>query len=70
MKLLFVFSEQLSTLRENGRCGTLVSENIPMAMLTDIIQVFLQLKNLVNKQDEQNLPHYQTGVPSKRQRMS
>lgn len=57
-------------LRENGRGGSLMSDDIPMAMLSDIIHVFLQLNNLINKQDEQNLPHYQIGVPSKRQRMS
>lgn len=64
-------SEQLSTLRENGRCGSVISEEIPMAMLTDIIHVFLQLKKLVYKQDEQNLPQFhQTSNPRKRPHMS
>jgi len=58
-------------LRENGHGGSFISDELPMAMVTDIIQVFLQLKNLVLKQDEQNLPQFhQTGNPRKRPHMS
>lgn len=54
-------------LRDNGRIHS--SKEPPLAMLQDITQVFLQLKTLISKQDEQ-IQLYQMGGPPKRQRTS
>jgi len=44
-------------------------EDTPMAMLQDIVKVFLQLRILVSKSDYEIQQFYQyAGVPSKRQR--
>ncbi|VVC25665.1 Hypothetical protein CINCED_3A006315 [Cinara cedri] len=62
-------SEQMAVLRENGRLRSLFPDDTPLAMLQDVTHVFLQLKSLIAKQDEQIQP-YQTNGPSKRQRTS
>lgn len=55
-------------LRENGRLRSLFANETPLALLQDVTQVLLQLKNLLNKQEEQ-INQYQPGM-AKRQRLS
>ncbi|XP_060856646.1 uncharacterized protein LOC132934356 [Metopolophium dirhodum] len=64
-------SEQLAVLQDNGRLRSMYPEDTPMAMLQDIVKVFLQLRTLVSKSDDEIQQFYQyTGVLSKRQRTS
>lgn len=48
----FVNSEQIMVLRYNGHLRSLNPDDTPLAMLQDIRHVFLQLKSLMAKRDE------------------
>ncbi|XP_050440186.1 uncharacterized protein LOC126845547 isoform X2 [Adelges cooleyi] len=62
-------NEQLSVLRENGRLKSIsYADEIPLAMLNDIIENLQQLNRLI-KQDELHLQQ-QSGQQNKRQRLS
>lgn len=67
--LVFVNSNQMAVLREHGRFSSLYSDDMPLAMLQDITQVFPQLKSLMAKQDKEIQPYLTNGT-SKRQRMT
>ncbi|XP_050526068.1 uncharacterized protein LOC126896918 isoform X2 [Daktulosphaira vitifoliae] len=62
-------TEQIAVLRENGRLKNIsYGDEVPLAMLSDISQILLQLCRLV-KQDEQQFQQ-QVGPQNKRQRLS
>lgn len=65
-------SEQNAVLRESERIKTLGSNEstLLLAMLSEVNQVIVQLRNMVAEQDQPFQLHQSTGPPAKRPRLS